>query len=201
MTRKVDCRARQLRRRPATRSDAHIRRQVQIAIVGDVVEISSGGEVIRAHPIRHDRSRENGAFANPGGRPHRSTPPNPRPTCNTATGAKTEHGFERRSIHEISALRREVRKSSGEPDLARRLEFLRWSSTRDGRRGSDRLLLRGERQHRDPQLPHYLDRGSQPPPRRWPVPSGAPGRVRRHCGVAASLAPCTSAARAWHRSD
>ena len=49
----------------------HRRRQVQIAIVGDVVEISSGGEIIRVHPIRHDRSRENGAFANPGGRPHR----------------------------------------------------------------------------------------------------------------------------------
>jgi transposase InsO family protein len=50
----------------------HRRRQVQIAIVGDVVEISAGGEVIRTHPIRHDRSRENGAFANPGGRPHRT---------------------------------------------------------------------------------------------------------------------------------
>ena len=50
---------------------AHRRRQVQVAIVGDLVEISSGGEVIRAHPIRHHRSRENGAFANPGGRPHR----------------------------------------------------------------------------------------------------------------------------------
>jgi hypothetical protein len=50
----------------------HRRRQVQVAIVGDVVEISSGGEVIRTHPIRHDRSRENGAFANPGGRPHRT---------------------------------------------------------------------------------------------------------------------------------
>jgi hypothetical protein len=49
----------------------HRRRQVQIAIVGDVVEISSSGEIIRVHPIRHDRSRENGAFANPGGRPHR----------------------------------------------------------------------------------------------------------------------------------
>jgi hypothetical protein len=49
----------------------HQRRQVQIAIVGDVVEISSGGEIIRTHPIRYDRSREHGAFANPGGRPHR----------------------------------------------------------------------------------------------------------------------------------
>lgn len=50
---------------------AHRGRQVQITIVGDVVEISSGGEVIRTHPIRHDRSREHGAFANPGGRPRR----------------------------------------------------------------------------------------------------------------------------------
>ena len=51
--------------------NAHKGRQVQLAIVGDVVEISSGGEVIKTHPIRHDRSREHGAFANPGGRPHR----------------------------------------------------------------------------------------------------------------------------------
>ncbi len=49
----------------------HRRRQVQLAIVGEVVEISSGGHVLRTHPIRHDRSREHGAFANPGGRPHR----------------------------------------------------------------------------------------------------------------------------------
>lgn len=50
---------------------AHRGRQVQLAIVGDVVEISSGGQVLKTHPIRHDRSREHGAFANPGGRPHR----------------------------------------------------------------------------------------------------------------------------------
>jgi transposase InsO family protein len=49
----------------------HRRRQVQVAIVGDVVEISAGGEVLRTHPIRHDRSREHGAFANAGGRPSR----------------------------------------------------------------------------------------------------------------------------------
>ena len=48
------------------------RRQVQVAIVGDVIEISAGGEVLRVHPIRHDRSREHGAFANAGGRPRRS---------------------------------------------------------------------------------------------------------------------------------
>ncbi len=50
---------------------AHIRRQVQVAIVGDTVEISAGGEVLRVCPIRHDRSREHGAFANAGGRPSR----------------------------------------------------------------------------------------------------------------------------------
>ncbi len=51
---------------------ANIRRQVQVAIVGDTVEISAGGEVLRVCPIRHDRSREHGAFANAGGRPSRS---------------------------------------------------------------------------------------------------------------------------------
>ena len=50
----------------------HARRQVQVAIVGDSVEVSAGGEVLRVHPIRHDRSREHGAFANAGGRPSRT---------------------------------------------------------------------------------------------------------------------------------
>jgi hypothetical protein len=49
----------------------HARRQVQVAVVGDTVEISAGGEVLKVMPIRHDRSRENGAFANAGGRPSR----------------------------------------------------------------------------------------------------------------------------------
>ncbi len=48
------------------------RRQVQVAVVGDTVEISIGE---RTHPlataVRHDRTREHGALANPGGRPHR----------------------------------------------------------------------------------------------------------------------------------
>jgi len=47
------------------------RRQVQVAVVGDTVEISIGTELIRAHKIRHDRTREHGALANPGGRPRR----------------------------------------------------------------------------------------------------------------------------------
>ena len=47
------------------------RRQVQVAVVGDTVEISVGEELIRSHKVRHDRTREHGALANPGGRPHR----------------------------------------------------------------------------------------------------------------------------------
>ena len=47
------------------------RRQVQVAVVGETVEISIGSELIRTHPIRHDRTREHGALANPGGRPQR----------------------------------------------------------------------------------------------------------------------------------
>jgi transposase InsO family protein len=48
------------------------RRQVQVAVVGDTVEISIGEELIRTHKIKHDRTREHGALANPGGRPRRT---------------------------------------------------------------------------------------------------------------------------------
>jgi transposase InsO family protein len=47
------------------------RRQVQVAVVGATVEISVGNQLIRSHPVKHDRTREHGALANPGGRPHR----------------------------------------------------------------------------------------------------------------------------------
>ena len=47
------------------------RRQVQVAVVGATVEISIGNELIRSHKVKHDRTREHGALANPGGRPHR----------------------------------------------------------------------------------------------------------------------------------
>jgi hypothetical protein len=50
----------------------HRRRQVQVALVGDTVEISIGEELIRSHKVKHDRTREHGALANPGGRPHRT---------------------------------------------------------------------------------------------------------------------------------
>jgi hypothetical protein len=46
-------------------------RQVEVAIVAGSVQISTTDGVIRMHPIRHDRTKEHGAFANPGGRPRK----------------------------------------------------------------------------------------------------------------------------------
>jgi hypothetical protein len=51
---------------------AYRRRQVQVAVGGDTVEISVGERLIRSHKAKHDRTREHGALANPGGRPHRT---------------------------------------------------------------------------------------------------------------------------------
>lgn len=47
------------------------RRQVPVAVVGDTVEISIGNELIRSHAVKHNRTREHGARANPGRRPNR----------------------------------------------------------------------------------------------------------------------------------
>ena len=45
--------------------------QVEVHLVGESVQISRAGELIRTHAIKHDRSKEHGAFATPGGRPRR----------------------------------------------------------------------------------------------------------------------------------
>jgi len=47
------------------------RQAIDVSIVAGSVQLSRDGTVIRVHPIRHDRSRELGAFANPKGRPRR----------------------------------------------------------------------------------------------------------------------------------
>jgi transposase InsO family protein len=47
------------------------RQAIEVSIVAASVQLSKDGKVIRVHPIRHDRSRELGAFANPKGRPRR----------------------------------------------------------------------------------------------------------------------------------
>jgi hypothetical protein len=46
-------------------------RQVEVAIVAGSVQISGAGKVIRVHVIRHDRSKEHGAFATPNGPPRK----------------------------------------------------------------------------------------------------------------------------------
>jgi transposase InsO family protein len=51
---------------------AWTRQSIDVTIVAGSVQLSQGGKVIRVHPIRHDRSRELGAFANPKGRPRRT---------------------------------------------------------------------------------------------------------------------------------
>jgi hypothetical protein len=44
---------------------------IEVSIVAGSVQLAKDGKIIRIHPIRHDRSRELGAFANPKDRPRR----------------------------------------------------------------------------------------------------------------------------------
>jgi hypothetical protein len=53
------------------------RTPIDVTIVAGSVQLSKDGKLIRVHPIRHDRAKELGAFANPKGRPRRK---------NSATG-------------------------------------------------------------------------------------------------------------------
>jgi hypothetical protein len=47
------------------------RTSVEVGIVAGSLQISAKGKVIRVHPIRHDRSKEFGAYASPKGRPRK----------------------------------------------------------------------------------------------------------------------------------
>jgi transposase InsO family protein len=49
-------------------------RQVEVAIVGKTLQISLDGAVVKRHPIRHDRTKEFGAFSTPTGRPRNRRP-------------------------------------------------------------------------------------------------------------------------------
>jgi transposase InsO family protein len=53
---------------------AWARRSIDVAIVAGSVQLSVDDKLIRVHPIRHDRARELGAFANPKGRPRKTAP-------------------------------------------------------------------------------------------------------------------------------
>jgi hypothetical protein len=52
--------------------NAYRYRQAEVRVVGGSVQISVDGNLVRTHAVRHDRAKEHGAFANPGGRPRRS---------------------------------------------------------------------------------------------------------------------------------
>jgi transposase InsO family protein len=54
---------------------AWARCDIDVTIVAGSVQLSVDDKVIRVHPIRHDRARELGAFANPKGRPRHGTKP------------------------------------------------------------------------------------------------------------------------------
>ena len=54
--------------RVGNRYIAHI---VGVRLVADTVQITEGGTLLRTHPARHDKTKEFGALANPGGRPRR----------------------------------------------------------------------------------------------------------------------------------
>jgi transposase InsO family protein len=65
---------------------------IDVTIVAGSVQLSKDGKVIRIHPIRHDRTRELGAFANPQGRARRKNSAIgyvaqvPEPICRPGTG-------------------------------------------------------------------------------------------------------------------
>jgi hypothetical protein len=51
-------------------------RPAQVCIVAGSVQLSIDRQIVRVHPIRHDRAKEHGAFATPNGRPrHRQDAP------------------------------------------------------------------------------------------------------------------------------
>jgi len=70
-------------------------RVVEVRVVGDTVQISQQGRLIRTHAARHDRSKEHGAFATPSGRPRKPKVSQEglagvtellEPICNAGTG-------------------------------------------------------------------------------------------------------------------
>jgi hypothetical protein len=51
--------------------NAYKRKDVEVKLLGDTVQIFFKGELVRTHAARHDKEKEYGAFANPGGRPRK----------------------------------------------------------------------------------------------------------------------------------
>jgi transposase InsO family protein len=53
--------------------NGHLGQIVGVRLVADTVQITQSGTLLRTHRARHDKTKEFGALANPGGRPRRST--------------------------------------------------------------------------------------------------------------------------------
>jgi len=45
---------------------------LQVSVVADSVQLAFKGNIVRVHPVRHDRAKEHGAFATPNGRPRKN---------------------------------------------------------------------------------------------------------------------------------
>jgi hypothetical protein len=60
--------------------------QVSVSVIGQRVQIRSGQQLIKVHPIRHDRAKELGAYAHPLGHPGRLA------KKARAAAARLEHG-------------------------------------------------------------------------------------------------------------
>ena len=67
-------RVRELRGSMYRAGRAWARTRITVAVVAGSVQLSVDGTVIRVHPIRHDRTKEHGAFATPNGRPRKARP-------------------------------------------------------------------------------------------------------------------------------
>ncbi len=49
----------------------YTRHVVGVRVVGDTVQITQDGRLLRTHRVRHDKTKEFGALANPTGRPRK----------------------------------------------------------------------------------------------------------------------------------
>jgi transposase InsO family protein len=71
--------------------------QLEVSIVAGSVQLTHQGQIVRTHAIRHDRSKEHGAYATPHGRPRK-----PRHDAPDRAGATaTEHTTPVRQLPEL----------------------------------------------------------------------------------------------------
>ena len=73
------------------------RRSAQVCVVADSAQLNIDGQIVRVHPIRHDRVKEYGAFATPNGRPR------PRQDAPAGTGVKAAPIDERLPLRRAGA--------------------------------------------------------------------------------------------------